>query len=557
MKLTVKAGAPASEKGELIALGLFEGSGLAGEAAAVDKALGGLISDVLKAGDFTGKLNQTMVFPAGGKLGAKRVLLVGLGKNEELTLDKIRQAAGKTLTTVRDMGVKSFATMVYGLGVDGLDAGDAAKVFGEGLELGSYQFNRYRTLDKDKQKSVDAVTLLVADKDQVEMVDEALDVAHAIASSVALTKDLVSAPPNDLTPTAMANAAKKMAGEVGITAKVLTEKDMEKLGMGALLGVAQGSINDEPPRFIIMEYMPNGTKQAPLVFVGKGITFDSGGISIKPGEGMEKMKYDMAGGAAVIGALRAIAMLQLPINVVGLVPATENMPSGDAIHPGDVLTSMSGITIEVINTDAEGRLILADALTYAERYKPRAVVDLATLTGACVIALGGNAVGLMTNNDEFGERVRQAGERAAERTWKLPLWDEYHEQIKSDIADVKNTGGRPGGTITAGAFLSKFAKNYPWTHLDIAGTAWEEKGKPYVPKGATGIGVRLLVELAEDFVNEDEAAASAPKTTAKTAAKPAATATKTATKSSAAAKAPAAKAPAAKTAAKAPATKKR
>jgi len=321
--------------------------------------------------------------------------------------------------------------------------------------------------------------------------------------------------------------------------------------MGALLGVAQGALKDEPPRFIVMEYMPNGAKEAPIVFVGKGITFDSGGISIKPADGMEKMKYDMAGAGAVIGAMRAVASLQLPINVVGLVPTTENMPGGDAIHPGDVLKSMSGITIEVINTDAEGRLILADALTYAERYKPRAVVDLATLTGACVIALGNTAIGLMTNNDELGERVRAAGERAAERTWKLPMWDEYADQIKSDIADIKNSGGRAAGTITAAHFLAKFAKSYPWVHLDIAGTAWEEKGKAYVPKGATGIGVRLLVELAQDFL-------SAPAASANGAAKPAAKTTRAAAATKApAAKTTAVKATTAKTAApaKASATK--
>ena len=508
MKLTTKTGTPATEKGELVALGLFEGNTLKGaRAIAVDKALGGMIADVLKFGDFEGKLNQTLSLPTLGKLGFKRVLLVGLGKESEFTLNRIRQAAGKTATTSRDLGAKTFSADVYGLEVEGLDPAEAGRAFVEGLLLGSYQFNQYRTQDQDKRKSLDGVVLLAEDKAQSDMLKKAIASGEAIGQSVCFSRDLVTTPANDMTPSILAEQARKMAEEVGLTCKILNEKDMAKLGMGALLGVAQGCLKDEPPRFIILEHMPNGTKEAPLVLVGKAVTFDSGGISIKPSEGMEKMKYDMAGGAAVIGAMRAIASLNLPINVVGLVPATENMPSGDAIHPGDVLKSLNGLTIEIITTDAEGRLILADALAYAERYKPAAVVDLATLTGACVIALGNHAIGLMTNNDEFGERVRAAGERAAERAWKLPLWDEYAEQIKSDIADIKNSGGRPGGTITAASFLSKFTKNYPWTHLDIAGTAWDDKGKPHVPKGATGVGVRLLVELAKDFVSTQKAPA--------------------------------------------------
>lgn len=520
MKLLVKTAQPASEKGELIALGLFEDAPLSPAAQAVDKALGGTIAELVKSGDFTAKLNATMIFPTVGKLPAKRVLLIGMGKADDLTLDRVRQLAGKAASTVRDAGVKSFAVPVLGLGVEGLDEYRAARFFVEGLYLGTYQYHRYRTVDVDKQKSLDAVTLLAESQDAQAMIEQARAEGELVAGSVLYARDMVSAPANDMTPSRLAEQAKKAASEFGFGCKVLDEKDMAKLGMGALLGVAQGCLKDEPPRFIVLEYLPLGAQEKPLVFVGKGITFDSGGISIKPGEGMEKMKYDMAGGAAVIGALRAIAALELPVNVVGLIPATENMPSGDAIHPGDVLRAMNGMTIEVINTDAEGRLILADALAYAERYQPKGVVDLATLTGACVVALGYHAIALLSPNDDFAERVRAAGERASERTWRLPLWDEYHEQIKSDIADLKNTGGRPGGTITAGAFLSKFAKNYPWVHLDIAGTAWDDKGKPYVPKGATGVGVRLLLELAEEYAHEAESAEKpAPKAPAKPAAR--------------------------------------
>jgi leucyl aminopeptidase len=275
---------------------------------------------------------------------------------------------------------------------------------------------------------------------------------------------------------------------------------MEKIGMGAILGVARGSL--EPPRFIILEYGRARKGRRPIVLVGKSITFDSGGISLKPSEKMEQMKDDMSGGAAVLGALRAIAQLKLPLHVVGLLPATENMPSGTAIKPGDILKSLSGKTIEVINTDAEGRLCLADALTYAARYKPEAIIDLATLTGACVVALGNYAIGVMSRSPELMERIKRAGERSGERVWELPLWEEYNEQIKSDIADLKNVGGRGAGSITAGLFLHKFVGDYPWVHLDIAGTAWIETDRPYCPKGATGVGVRLLVEYLSDVAGE-------------------------------------------------------
>ncbi len=426
------------------------------------------------------------------------------------------------------------------------EATEAAQAFAEGALMGTYTFGKYQTTKKDI-KELDSITLLSADKDEAAEYKDGVERGRLVAEAVAFSRDLVSAPPNEVTPSEIGRRAQAFSKELGLTCKVLDEKEIAKLKMGSFLGVAQGSLKDEPPRFIVVEYMPLGAKVAPLVFVGKGITFDSGGISIKPGAGMEKMKYDMAGAAAVLGAIRAIAALKLPVNVVALVPSTENMPGGDAIHPGDVLTSMSGKTIEVINTDAEGRLILADALTYAERYNPKGVVDLATLTGACVIALGNNAIGLMGNNEEFIQQVRQAGEETNERAWPLPMWEEYHELIKSDIADMKNSGGREAGTISAAAFLSKFTEKYPWAHLDIAGTAWDEKGKPYTPKGATGIGVRLLLNLAEKFATENGAAGNGKK----------AAAAKAPAAKSAAAKAPATKAaPAAKAKTTATKTKK-
>jgi len=544
MKLNVKTGSLEAEKADLVVLGLFEEqTKLTDTASAIDKALGGVIADLLKSGDFKAKQNQTLLLPTAGKLPAKRVLLLGLGKQDDFKVERLRQAAGKMATTVRDLGVKSFSVDVGEWGE--FEAPEASQAFAEGAIMGTYTFGKYQTTKKDV-KELDSITLLSADKDEAAEYKAGIERGRLVAESVAFSRDLVSAPPNEVTPSEIGRRAQAFSKELGLTCKVLDEKEIAKLKMGSFLGVAQGSLKDEPPRFIIVEYMPLGAKVAPLVFVGKGITFDSGGISIKPGAGMEMMKYDMAGSAAVLGAIRAIAALKLPVNVVALVPSTENMPGGDAIHPGDVLTSMSGKTIEVINTDAEGRLILADALTYAERYNPKAVVDLATLTGACVIALGNNAIGLMGNDEDFIQRVRQAGEATNERAWPLPMWEEYHELIKSDIADMKNSGGREAGTISAAAFLSKFAEKYPWAHLDIAGTAWETKGKPYTPKGATGIGVRLLLNLAESYAAENA-------TTGNGKAK-ASNGTKAAATKTAAAKAPAAKAAPA-TKAKAPAAK--
>jgi leucyl aminopeptidase len=295
----------------------------------------------------------------------------------------------------------------------------------------------------------------------------------------------------------MAQAARRIAKHRRMSLHVLNVAQMKKLGMHAFLGVAQGS--DEPAKFIILEYRGAKRGESPIVLIGKGLTFDSGGISIKPSDNMGEMKSDMAGGAAVLGAIMAAAELELPLNVIGLVPATENLPGGCALKPGDILKSFSGQTIEVVNTDAEGRLILADALTYAQRYKPVAVIDLATLTGACKIALGDHVIGMFGNDGSLKEKVRTAGEQTGERVWELPLWEDYHELIKSDVADFKNTGGRAGGAITAAAFLGKFVGDFPWVHLDIAGPAWLAKDKPYTPKGATGVGVRLLVQCLRDW----------------------------------------------------------
>ncbi|MBU6428704.1 MAG: leucyl aminopeptidase, partial [Cyanobacteria bacterium REEB65] len=407
-------------------------------------------------------------------------------------------AAARAAQIVRDNKLKTFGASMLDHAAKAFGVPAQGQAIAEGILLGLYSYDAYKTERDDKNKSeLEAVTFFAPDNAVLDL-KAGIATGEKLAAAVKLARDLVAAPAKDLTPAILADRAKKMASQHGIHCQILDEKAIQKHKMGALLGVAKGSLAVQPPRFIVLEYLPiRGAK--PLVFVGKGITFDSGGISIKPAEGMEKMKYDMAGGAAVIGALQAIASLRLPVNVVGLIPATENMPGGDAIHPGDILTTMSGKTIEVINTDAEGRLILSDALTYAERYKPEAVVDLATLTGACVIALGHQAIGLLGNDQALMDKLKESGERTWERVWQLPLWEEYNDQIKSDLADMKNSGGRAAGTITAAAMLAKFTSEYRWAHLDIAGTAWEEKGRPYAPKGATGIGVRLLCELARMY----------------------------------------------------------
>jgi leucyl aminopeptidase len=361
---------------------------------------------------------------------------------------------------------------------------------------------KYKTNEEnDRKQDVQSVTMMTEVAARLKAMQKGVSIGTIIADSTIMTRDMVSSPPVDMTPAIVATKAREIAREFGLKLQVLERKHMEKLGMGGILGVASGSA--QPPKFILLEYCKGGKKPF-IALVGKTITFDSGGISIKPAENMDRMKDDMSGGAAVLGALRTAAALKLPLNIVGLLPATENMPGGRAYKPGDVLRTLSGQTIEVLNTDAEGRLILSDALTYACRYKPAVIVDIATLTGACGIALGTEATGMLGTSSAFKQKLREAGEKTGERVWELPLWEEYYDQIKSDIADMKNTGGRAGGVITASALLSKFVQKYPWVHLDIAATAWTDKDRPYTPKGATGIGMRLLTQFLRDYEKEEK-----------------------------------------------------
>jgi leucyl aminopeptidase len=504
MEIAVKAGQIQQEDTELIVVNLFQGVKTPGGATgAVDKALGGLITDLVASGDFKGKLNELAVLYTQGTIPAKRVIVVGLGKEEEFDLDKVRDAAGTVAKRARQLGVKSYSTIVHGGGKAGLSAEMASQAIVEGTILALYKFLKHKSPSDEEEIEIEQLIFVEFDAGKLPQVEVGARAGQVTAESACLVRDLVNHPPNVATPTMLAQTARQLAEEHGSRCQVLDKEQMAELGMGALLGVAQGS--QEPARFIILEHNADRKDLDTIVLVGKGLTFDSGGLSIKSGKGMERMKTDMAGGAVVLATLRAAGILDLPLHVVGLVPATENLPGGRAYKPGDVLHSLSGQTIEIINTDAEGRLILADALAYAQRYEPQAVVDLATLTSACVVALGHMASGLMGTDAELVARLKRAGQTTAELAWEFPLLKDYYRQIESEVADVKNSGGRPGGVVIGGAFLSKFAQGYPWAHLDIAGTTWIERDKiyplrSYLPTpGATGVGVRLLVQFLRDW----------------------------------------------------------
>ncbi len=446
--------------------------------------LGKPAADAVRKGfsrKFAGRKNELFAVPAPAGFSAEWVLLAGLGKKHGISSESLRQAGGKAVSYLRSNGVKKAALSTAV--VSSLKLSPAA--FIEGALLGTYSYERYRT--EKNGGAVSRMTIL-----SKPSADLKRDVAwsKAVSSAVSFARDLVNTPANDMTPSRLAAVARGLKGR-RLSVKVLDRRDAERLGMGAYLSVAKGS--HEPPKFIVLEY--RGGTGAPLALVGKSITFDSGGLSLKPSEGMEKMKYDMAGGAAVLGVMKAVSEAGLPVNLIGILPATENLPGGSATKPGDVVRAMTGLTVEISNTDAEGRLVLADGIGYAKRFKPAAIIDIATLTGACSIALGGEAIAMMGNDGKMMGKLKACGDTVNERVWEMPLFEEYREYIKSDIADIKNAGGRTGSLVSSAYFLKEFAGETPWVHLDIAGTAWAEKEKPYIPKGASGVGVRLLVEL--------------------------------------------------------------
>ncbi len=447
-------------------------------------------ADLLGSGEVAGKAFETNLMHRPASLKAKRLLLVSGGGAKKFSSYELRRIAGTAVRTLKSRGIRSFAFVAP----EGIAAVEAVRAIVEGALVGNFDADYYRSDRKDQK--IDALTI-VASGDKASL-EKAANEALIIGESQNFVRDLVNEPSNRMTPTTMGERAKKMSAEVGLKCEVYGADKIKELKMGAFWSVAQGS--DEPPALIVMKYEPAGAPEKPtLGLVGKGITFDTGGISIKPADGMEKMKYDMAGGATMIGAMRAIALLKPKVRVIGIVCATENMPSGKAQKPGDVQIAMSGKSIEIINTDAEGRLVLADGLFYARQLGCTHLVDAATLTGAVVVALGYTNAGIFANDDDMYNRFHAANASAGEKMWRLPLDDEYKESIRSGIADIVNSGGRWGGAVTAAMFLKEFAEETPWIHLDIAGTAWTEEQKPWIAKGPSGIALRSLVEFVKGF----------------------------------------------------------
>ncbi|WP_273808554.1 MULTISPECIES: leucyl aminopeptidase [unclassified Pseudomonas] len=498
MEFVVKNARPETLKTATLVVAVGEGGALDAAASAVDAATSGALSAAVKRGDIAGKAGQTLLLTNLPGLKAERVLLVGSGASEGLSDRQYRKLASGALGVLKSLGGSDAAIALGDVPVKNRDGYARLRLLAETLADGDYVFDRFKS-KKAEPRPLKKLTLVTTKASQPEA-ERALAHALAITHGTAYAKDFGNLPPNVCNPVYVADQAKalgKQFKDAGLSVEVLDEKKMRELGMGSFLAVAQGSA--QPPRLVVLQYRGGAKNAQPYTLVGKGITFDTGGISIKPSAGMDEMKYDMCGAASVLGTFRALMELKPAINVVGLLALAENMPSGTATRPGDIVTSMSGQTIEILNTDAEGRLVLCDTLTYAERFQPKAVIDIATLTGACITALGSLVSGLMGNDDALIDQVKQAGDRADDRVWQLPLHDEYQEQLDSPFADMANIGGPKAGTITAGCFLARYAKAYPWVHLDVAGTAWISGGKD---KAATGRPVPLLVQYLLDRTAE-------------------------------------------------------
>jgi len=476
-----------------IIVNFFEGvERLGGDIATVDKALDGAISQLISQGEIKGKLNEITIIHSLGKLPAARVVVAGLGKKHELSLDRVRGVVAEACRGLRQKSVDNIATIAQGAGIAGISLESAAQAVTEGALLGVYSFRRHITKEAEYGE-VKQLVIVGSDEASLPILVQGCNKGKVLAEATNLARDMVNEPANYMTPNHMAEVAAKLAETYGLEFSVLEREQMHELGMGALLGVAHGS--RQRPKFIVLHYKGGDSTEIDVTLVGKGITFDSGGISIKPSEGMAEMKGDMAGGAAVMAAISAITQLKLKVNVMAIIPATENLPSDNALKPGDILTAMNGKTIEIVSTDAEGRLILADALSYANKLGTKFVVDVATLTGACRVALGDICSGAFGNNQELMDKVIAAGAEAGELIWQMPMYEQYKEQNKSEVADIKNAGGKYAGAITAAQFLAEFVGDTPWVHLDIAGTSLSDKERTYLVKGATGVPVRTLVNL--------------------------------------------------------------
>ena len=486
MEFSIKSGNPEKQRGACVVVGVFESRKLTPSADLIDSASQSLLSDLLRRGDMDGKAGSTLLLHNVPGTVCDRVLLVGLGKEKEFRDKAYCAAIRNTLKALRDTGAQNATIFLTEIPVAKRNTGWRIRQAAM-LSLDSaYRFDQFKSKKNENHSKLRKLAFAVEQRSELALAEDALLQGQAIAEGMALAKTLGNLPGNVCTPTYLADTALQIAEDHAIQCEILERADMEALGMHSLLSVAKGS--HQPPKLIVLQYKGGNESDKPLLLIGKGITFDSGGISLKPGEGMDEMKFDMCGAASVLGTLKAVALMKLPINLTVIVPTTENMPGGAASKPGDIVASMSGQTIEILNTDAEGRLILCDALTYAERFSPDAVIDVATLTGACVIALGHVATGLFANDDALARELLSAGDEALDRAWQMPLWDDYQDLLKSNFADMANIGGRPAGSVSAACFLSRFAKKYEWAHLDIAGTAWKSGAE----KGATGRPVPLL-----------------------------------------------------------------
>ncbi len=490
MEFSIKALGAENKKTGCLVLGAWQGGALTRAAKLVDKESGGRIAAVLASGDLPGRTGSTLLLHSVPGLAAERVLLVGLGEQKEFSETAFRDAVRAAATALRSLGAADAFMAFADLKVARRSLAWNVRHVILGVREAFYRFDSLKTQKKAPVPVLESVTLVLSAKTVPAEATRALAEATASADGIDLAKTLGNMPPNICTPAYLADEARKLAREFKLGIEVLEQRDMEKLGMGALLAVARGS--RQPPKLIVLKYLGGAKKDKPIVFVGKGITFDTGGISLKHAAEMDEMKFDMSGAGSVLGALRALAGMRAPVNVIGLVATCENMPDGNATRPGDVVTTLSGQTVEILNTDAEGRLILCDALTYAERFEPDVVLDIATLTGACVVALGHVASGVFVNDEKLAREIDAAGDDAWDRVWRMPLWDDYQEGLRTNFADMANVGGRPGGAITAACFLARFTKKMRWAHLDVAGTAWRSGRE----KGSSGRPVPLLVRFA-------------------------------------------------------------
>jgi leucyl aminopeptidase len=480
----------------LLVIGIFENERDFFKSKGLNSTITAAIIELIENKEFKRSFGSNIIFHMMGKGLIKKIMLVGLGTREKFTYENARIIAGKAALKAKELGVEEFCILPF------MDVDEALiEAISEGVLLSLYSFNRYMT--SGNETTIPAQATIVINSDSAKF-KEVVGNVSLVAQAVNYARDLSNLPPNECPPSQIASLALALAGEYGIKTRILERYEMESIGLNGILSVGKGSNN--PPKLIILEYYGNADHQNPYLLVGKAVTFDTGGISLKPGDKMDEMKFDKCGGCSVLGILKAIASLGLPINVIGIIPSVENMPSSGSYRPGDIIRMYNGKTVEILNTDAEGRIILADAIAYGVAiFNPQAIIDLATLTGACVIALGANVAAVIGTSKNLAERLSKISEKTGERIWDLPLYDEYYEQIKSTVADLKNIGGRPGGAITAAAFLSNFTNNIPWVHLDIAGTAWIQEGtfeRSYNPKGATGFGIRTLVKFLMEAPNK-------------------------------------------------------